>query len=123
LRGMNEAERAQLQLVNSGGPVSNFLRQIGRGGAGVIPLGAQLAAAGPLAAATGGASVLPQIGLAAGLYGARKGSEAITKHRAKELAEMLAKRSPEYERRAANLPAPDTAQGKAALLRALLNAN
>ncbi len=121
IKSLTPKELAQLQLINSGGPVSNTLRQLGRGGAGVIPLGAQLAAAGPLAAATGGASVIPQALVAAGLYGARKGSEAITKSRASKLADMLAMRSPEYERRAAELPAIDVAPQRAAVLRALLN--
>jgi hypothetical protein len=34
-RGLNEAEKAQLALIETGGPASNFLRQAGRGGAGV----------------------------------------------------------------------------------------
>ena len=117
---LSKEELAQLQLVNSGDWKSNILRQLGRGGAGVIPLMAQAATAVPLAAATGGASVIPQALLAAGLYGARKGSEAITKSRANKLAEMLAKRSPEYERRVANLPNADSSPQTAALLRALL---
>lgn len=119
--GLSAEEKAQLELINSGGPVSNTLRQLGRGGAGVVPIMGQLAAAGPLAAATGGASIIPQAALAAGLYGARKGSEAITKSRANTLAEMLAKRSAEYERRVAELPAVDSMPNKAALLRALLS--
>lgn len=119
-RGMNEAERAQVQLINSGTLGSNTLRQLGRGGAGVVPLMGQAAIAGPLAAATGGASVIPQLGLMAALYGARKGSEAITKGRANKLAEMLAQRSPEYERRVANLPAANPAPNTAALARALM---
>ena len=121
VKGLTPQELAQLQLINSGSKFSNLLRQAGRGGAGVIPIMAQLTAAAPLAAATGGASIIPQAVLAAGLYGARKGSEAMTKSRAKELAEMLAKRSPEYERRAANLPPADNTQQQAAILRALLN--
>jgi hypothetical protein len=119
-RNLSKEELAQLQLINSGDLKSNILRQLGRGGAGVIPLMTQIAAAGPLAAATGGMSVIPQAALAAALYGARKGGEAMTKHRAKKLAEMLAKRSPEYERRTAELPAADAGPQQAALLRALL---
>jgi hypothetical protein len=119
-KGLSPQELAQLQLINSGEWKSNTLRQLGRGGAGVIPLTTHLIAAGPAAAATGGASVIPQALLAAGLYGARKGSEAITKNRAQKLAEMLAKRSPEYERRVAALPDPDNLAQKAALLRSLI---
>ncbi len=120
-KNLSKEELDQLQLINSGDTKSNILRQLGRGGAGVIPLMTQLATAGPLAAATGGMSVIPQAALAAALYGARKGSEAITKHRADKLAEMLAKRSPEYERRVSELPAADSSPQKAALLRALLS--
>jgi hypothetical protein len=117
---LSKDELAQLQLINSGDWKSNILRQLGRGGAGVIPITTHLVTAGPAAAATGGASLIPQALLAGGLYGARKGSEAITKRRANKLAEMLAKRSPEYERRVANLPAADSSAQKAAILRALL---
>ncbi len=119
-KGLNDAEKAQLELINSGGPVSNTLRQLGRGGAGVIPLMTQAAVAAPLAAATGGASILPQAGVAAALYGARKGSEQITKYRANKLVEMLAKRSPEYEARVKDLPAVSGDANKAAIVRALL---
>jgi thioredoxin reductase len=64
--------------------------------------------------------LVPQAALAAALYGARKGSEAITTKRAEKLVEMLAKRSPEYERRVKNLPPMDRAPAGAALIRALL---
>jgi hypothetical protein len=121
-RGLDEAERGQLELINSGGPVSNTLRNAGRGGAGVIPIMGQLAAAPGVFAAAGPVGLGLQASLAAGLYGARKGSEAITSSRANKLAEMLAQRSPEFQRRVSNLPPPDTAAGKAALLRALLGA-
>lgn len=115
-RGLNEQEMAQLALIERGGPASNTLRQLGRGGAGVIPLGTQAA----LALATGGAHLVPQAFLATALYGARKASEAITKSRAEKLVEMMAQRSPEYEQRLANLPPPDLSPGTAAILRALL---
>ncbi len=121
IKSLTPEELAQLQLINSGTFGSNVLRQLGRGGAGVIPLTTQAVTAIPLAAATGGSSVIPQAVLAAGLFAARKGSEFITKNRASKLAEMLAMRSPEYERRAAELPAMDTAPQRAAVLRALLN--
>lgn len=119
-RGYSEAERAQLELVNSGGPVSNALRQAGRGGAGVIPLMGQLAATGPVFAAGGLPALALQGTVAGALYGARKGSEAITKHRAKDLAEMLAKNSPEYERRVRGLLPHDPSPGMAAIARGLL---
>jgi hypothetical protein len=123
MRGLNEAERDQLQLINSGEWKSNTLRQLGRGGAGVIPIMGQLAAAPTVLAAGGPFALAGQAGLAAALYGARKGSEAMTKSRAKELVEMLAKRSPEYERRKAALPDVDTSPNKMALIRALLGAD
>jgi hypothetical protein len=122
-RGLSEAELEQLQLINSGGPFSNTLRQLGRGGAGVIPLMTQAAVAAPLAAATGGASIIPQAAVAAALYSARKGSEAITKSRAQTLAEMLAKRSPEYEARVAGLPPADSSPAVAAIVRAMMQGN
>lgn len=122
-RGLNDAELEQLQLVNSGDWKSNMLRQLGRGGAGVIPIAGQLAAAGPVFSVAGLPGLAAQGALAAGLYGARKGSEAMTKSRAKDLAEMLAKRSPEYERRAAALPSPDNSPQKMAIIRALLGAD
>lgn len=119
-KGLTPDELAQLELINSGGPISNTLRQLGRGGAGVVPMVAHLTAGGPLAVTTGGASVPLQMALAATLYGARKGSEAITKHRAQALSDMLAQRSPLFEQRAANLPPADLLPGNAALIRALL---
>jgi hypothetical protein len=114
--GLNQSEIAQLQLLNSGGPASNTLRQLGRFGAGVVPIGAQAA----VAVGTGGTHLVPQAALAAALYAARKGSEAITKSRANKLAEALAQRSPLYEQRKAGLAAPDYTPNTAAILRALL---
>jgi hypothetical protein len=117
--GMNAAERAQLSKIERGGPVSNTFRQLGRAGAGVVPLGMQAVTA----AATGGTLLPWQIALQAGLYGARKGSEAVTKSRAKKLGEMLAKRSPEYEKRVAGLPPPPGKEANiAALVRAMMTA-
>lgn len=116
LRGLTQDEINQLQLINSGNFGSNVLRQLGRGGAGVIPLMTQAITAGPLAMATGGASILPQAALAMGLFGARKASEAITKGRAKELADMLAMRSPLYQQRVNALPQVDTMTPNASAL-------
>jgi hypothetical protein len=121
VKGLSDAEKAQLLLINSGDWKSNTLRQLGRGGAGVIPIGAQLAAATPVYMTTGPMGLAVQGGVAAGLYGARKGAEAMTKNRAQVLAEMLAKRSPEYERRVKDLPPADMSPGMAAIARALLN--
>lgn len=115
-RGLNDAEKAQLQLINSGTPVSNTLRQLGRAGAGVIPMGLHVAGA----VASGGASVPASLGIGIPLYAARKISEGMTKSRAAQLAEMLAQRSPEYERRVSALPTVDTSPNKAAIARALL---
>jgi hypothetical protein len=120
-RGHNEAETDQLKLINNGTLGSNFLRNAGRAGAGVVPAMGQLAAAGPVFAAGGPVGLALQGSLAAGLYGARKGSEAITNKRSNKLLEMLGQRSPLYEQRKAGLPAPDTDAGKAAIIRALLN--
>jgi hypothetical protein len=120
-RGLAPEELQQLELINSGDWKSNPLRQMGRGGAGVIPLMSQLAAAPVVGTTLGAPGLALQALIASGLYGARKGSEAITKSRANKLAEMLAKRSPLYEERVKNLPPPDTSPGTAAIIRALLN--
>lgn len=121
-RGLTPEEFQQLELINSGDWKSNTLRQVGRGGAGVVPLMAQAAAAPGIFMAGGPFASAVQALAAAGMYGARKGSEAMTKSRAEKLAEMLAKRSPLYEDRVRNLPPADTVSGKAAIIRALLNA-
>jgi hypothetical protein len=120
--GYVKDELKQLDLTTGGSFGSNVLRQFGRGGTGVIPLGAHIGVAGPNFLTMGPLGVAAQALLAGGLYGAKKSSEAITKSRARKLAEMLAKRSPLYEERVRNLPPPDTASGTAAIIRALLNA-
>lgn len=114
--GFSADELSAIQGVNKGTLTSNMLRQLGRGGAGVIPIMAHLTAAG----ASGGATIPIQMALAAGLYGSRKGAEAMTKSHLNKVAEMLAKRSPEYQKRAASLPAYDGTPNKAAIIRALL---
>jgi hypothetical protein len=119
LRGYNSEEVAQVQRVNDGSLVANTMRQLGRGGAGVVPLGIHAAVAG----ATGGAALPAQAALAAALYGARKGSEAMTVSQANKLTEMLAKRSPLYQQRVQALPPYDPSASRAALIRALLQAN
>lgn len=116
-RGLNDAERAQLQLINSGGPISNTLRQLGRGGAGVIPMAAHLGTA----VATGGSTLPLSLGIGLPLFAARKASEKITVSRANALAEMLAKRSPEYSRRQKELPAPDLTANQMQMLRSFLS--
>lgn len=119
-RGFTQDEIAAIDSVNKGTGTSNILSQLGRAGAGVIPLGTQAVVAIPAAVATGGASVVPQAILAAALYGARKGGEHMTVKAGNKLAETLAKRSPLYESRKAALPQHDQAPQMAALIRALL---
>ncbi len=92
-RGLNAEELAQLETVNSGKTGQNILRQLGRGGAGVIPIGAHIATA----VGTGGASIPASIAIGGPLYGARKIAEALTKKEAAKLDEMLRSRSPLYE--------------------------
>jgi hypothetical protein len=75
LRGLTNDEISQLQLINSGTPGSNVLRQLGRGGAGVIPLGTHAASA----VLTHGASLPYSLAIGIPLFAARKASEAITK--------------------------------------------
>lgn len=99
-RGMTPDEIALVQLVNSGNPVSNFLRQAGR-------LSPRLGTQGVLAAATGGASIPAQLATLP-FYGARLASGQITNNRASDLVSMLAKRSPLYQQRVSALPAVNT---------------
>jgi len=100
MRNLKPDERAQVDLINGGDLGGNFLRQFGRGGAAhVIPIMGQLGAA----AKTGGLS-LP---VWAGMIGARLGDNALTKSRAKSLAEMIAMRSPLGLQRKAALPQID----------------
>ncbi len=92
-RGLNADEMAQLEIVNSGKTGQNILRQLGRGGAGVIPIGAHIATA----IGTGGASIPASIAIGGPLYAARKIAEALTKKEAAKLDEMLRSRSPLFE--------------------------
>ena len=77
-RGYAPEEVAAVKGINRGTLTSNTLNQLGRGGAGVVPMMIQLASAIPAAAATGGASIIPQAILAGSLYGARKLGERMT---------------------------------------------
>lgn len=116
LKGLTQEEVDQLKLINDGTFGHNILNQLGRGGAGVIPLGTHLTAA----AMTGGASIPASLAIGAPLYAARKISQAVTTSRANKLADMLAQRSPLYEGRVNALPQVDMASNKASLARALL---
>lgn len=119
MRGLSQAEKDQIQLINSGTPTSNILRQLGRGGAGVIPMGTHIAAA----AMSGGHSIPASLAIGVPLYAARKISEGMTKSRAAELADMLARRSPEYESRLSGVTPTDAMPNRAAIARALLGAH
>jgi len=121
-QGFMPDEIAAVRGVNRGTIISNTLSQLGRGGAGVIPLTVQALSAIPAAYLTGGTSLLAQLPLAAGLYGARKAGEALTQKQMQGVIEMLAKRSPEYERRAALVAPANKAPQRAAIARALLTA-
>lgn len=92
-RGLNADELAQLETINSGNTGQNILRQLGRGGAGVIPIGAHIA----VAMGTGGSSIPASLAIGAPLYAARKIAEALTKKEAAKLDEMLRSRSPLFE--------------------------
>jgi hypothetical protein len=118
-RGYTPDEVAAVRNVNRGTLTSNALNQLGRGGAGVVPMVAHLAAAVPAAAATGGASLIPQAALAAGLYGARKVGERMTAKQAQAIIDTLAKRSPLYERRVNALPPAQPSATRGAVLRAV----
>jgi hypothetical protein len=110
VQGLTDAEKDQLNLINSGGIGGSLLRQAGRGGAPhVIPIMGQLATAH----ATGGAS-LP---LWAAMVGARVGDNALTKARAQTLLDMLAKRSPLYANRLKALSTTSMLPNQAQILR------
>lgn len=116
LRGFSDEEKAQIQKINDGTAVSNTLRQLGRGGTGVIPMGAHIATA----MATGGHSIPAQLGIGIPLYASKKIAEALTNKQVTKLDEMLRMRSPEYAARAAKIKPTDTSANKAAIVRALL---
>lgn len=115
-RGFSREEIDAMSGVNKGTVTSNVLRQVGRMGAGVIPMMAHaLTAMG-----TGGASIPAQLAVGVPLYTARKVAESLTRRRANNLDELIRKRSPEYEARAARIQPTDNAPHKAAIARALL---
>lgn len=119
-RGFTADEVGAMKGLNKGTLLGNTLRQLGRGGTGVIPMLIQAVTLG----ATGGASLIPQAALAAALYGSKKIAEKMTARQANKLDEMIRMRSPEYEARKAAMPPSkyDPANTKAALARALLQA-
>jgi hypothetical protein len=102
IKGLSADEVAQLELINSGTPTSNILRQLGRGGAGVIPMAAHAATA----FGTGGASIPFSLAVGTPLYAARKIAEAMTKSRASKLDEMLRSRAPLAEGYTEQVAAP-----------------
>ena len=105
-------EQQQAKLINSGNWLSNTLRQVGRGGTGVVPIGMEAIAG------LHNPEYLPWIvGTAGALYGAKKAAEAMTISRANTLANMIAKRSSVYQTRANALPTPNFLPGQAALMR------
>ncbi len=110
MRGLVDAEKQQIDLINGGNFWSNALRQWGRGGAAhVIPIGMQLGAA-----AQSGGATLP---LWATMVGARLADNAITKGRAQTLVDMLAKRSPLYQNRLNALSTTSMLPNQAQILR------
>ncbi len=116
-RGFTPDEVNAVNGVNKGTLLSNTLNQLGRGGAGVVPLGIHAIAGIPAAFMTGGASILPQAAIAAGLYGARKAGERMTLSQAQALLDTLAKRSPLYQSRLNALSSTSTLPNPAQLLR------
>ncbi len=114
-RGFSAEELAAMQGVNRGTVTSNSLRQVGRAGAGVVPMMAHaLTAVG-----TGGASIPASLGIGIPLYAARKIAESLTRRQANRLDEMIRRRSPEFEARAARVPPMDRKPNIAAIARAL----
>lgn len=114
-RGFSQEELAAMDRINRGTVASNSLRQVGRAGAGVVPMMAHaLTAVG-----TGGASIPASLGIGIPLYAARKIAERLTRGQANRLDEMIRRRSPEFEARASRVPAVDRKPNIAAIARAL----
>lgn len=127
LSGLNDAEIAALEHARDGGGVRNTAREIGNrlaggGGVGSTVLGAGGGALGgaalgsPVIGAMVGAAIPTGIGLAA-----RGTANALAKRDLRLVDELMRKRSPIYEERAAN---PETyvisPEKRAALARALM---
>lgn len=114
-RGFSREELAAMDSLNRGTVASNSLRQVGRAGAGVVPMMAHaLAAVG-----TGGASIGPSLAIGVPLYAARKIAERLTRGQANRLDEMIRSRSPEFQQRASRVPHTSNAPHIAAIARAL----
>lgn len=114
-RGFSREELAAMDQLNRGTVASNSLRQVGRAGAGVVPMMAHaLAAVG-----TGGASVGPSLAIGVPLYAVRKIAERLTRGQANRLDEMIRSRSPEFQQRASRVPHTSNAPHVAAIARAL----
>ena len=114
-RGFSAAELQAMDQINRGTLASNSLRQVGRAGAGVVPMMAHaLAAVG-----TGGASIGPSLAIGVPLYAARKIAERLTRGQANRLDEMIRRRSPEFEQRASRVRPTNNSPHVAAIARAL----
>lgn len=122
--GYTDNELAALTGAMEGGAVRNSARTVGNllgggGGLGTTVLAATGAIPGAMYGGTTGAVVgaTPAIGGAV----ARSIANALAKRDIKKVDELLRKRSPMYEERAANAPmSVVTPEGRAALIRALM---
>ncbi len=112
-RGLAPEELAQVRTVHDGTFGTNVAKWGGKVG---IHGALSLLAHGGLAAGTGGATIPIAI---AGTV-SRKIADALSRKQANKLDDMLRMRSPEYQARAARVPAHDNRPNKAAIVRALL---
>ncbi len=112
--GYSGEELAGIKKANKGGVISRALDQGGRL-SGALPLLLH----GITAIGTGGAHLPLQAAIAGGSYGAKKIAEALTRRQIDKLSETMRKRSPEFERRLANVPSADRGPAIAAIARAL----
>lgn len=120
-RGLTGEEVTAIRDTNRGTVAERFLRQVGRlAPEGPMNLALHVGTGLGAAAATGGASVIPQIAAALVASAAKHGAQRMTQSNAQKIAEIMAMRSPEYRRRAASIPAHDNSPARAAIVRALL---
>ncbi len=119
-RGLTQEEVGAIRDTNRGTRTERMLRQIGRfAPESPVALALHMSAGAGPAMLTGGASIPIQIAGALAASAAKHGAQRMTKANAAKVAEMLAKRSPEYQRRLAMVPQVSKAPHIAAIARAL----
>lgn len=118
--GLTPEEVAAIRHVNRGSVTERMLRQLGRlAPEGPMNLALHVGTGLGAATVTGGTSVPIQIAGALAASAAKHGAQRMTKSNAANVAQMLAKRSPEYEARASRVRPTDNSPHVAAIARAL----